>query len=69
MKIDDWRDDPNDVVITQLAPGLTKEQVAWIAETERLLDDLQRRVDAGEEIDFSGWLSENWLNKVTPDIG
>jgi len=48
----------------EIAPDLTEEQLAWIAETERELADLERRVAAGEKIDFSGWTSENWIAKT-----
>ena len=52
----------------EIADDLTEEELAWIEETERKMADLQRRVDAGEKIDFSGWTSENWINKVTPAL-
>ena len=52
----------------EIADDLTDEQRAWIAEIERKLDAIQRRIDAGEDINMHGWLSENWINKVTPEI-
>lgn len=52
----------------EVAPDLTVDQLAWIEETERAMADLQRCIDAGEEIDLHGWTSENWINKVTPKM-
>lgn len=48
----------------EVAPDLTEEQLAWIAEEERKLDDLERRIEAGEDIDISGWQTENWQCKT-----
>ena len=49
----------------ETAPDLTVDHLAWIDETERAMDDLQRRID---EIDLHGWTSENWIDKVTPAV-
>jgi hypothetical protein len=48
----------------EVAPDLTEEQLAWIAESERKIDELERRVEAGEDIDISGWQTENWQCKT-----
>jgi hypothetical protein len=46
------------------APDLTDEQREWIAETERAYEELVRRFEAGEDIDISGWNTENWICKT-----
>lgn len=45
------------------APGLTDEDRAWIAETEKQLEETQKKIEAGE-IDAEGWNTANWKAKT-----
>ena len=52
------------IVRVEVANDLSEADLAWIAETEAKLADLERRAAAGEQVDMHGWLSENWIAKM-----
>ena len=59
---------------TEVAEGLDKDTLAWLDDSEKSLDETEKKIASGEipRENIAGWDSENWQAKANagapPDI-
>lgn len=52
---------------TEVAEGLDQETLDWIAESEKVLDDTEKKIESGEipQSVVAAWSSDNWQTKAS----
>lgn len=52
---------------TEVAEGLDDETLAWLEDSEKVLDETEKKLDSGEipQSVSSAWSSDNWQTKAS----